>query len=232
LGTSSNGTGISYQVGGFGWLEDSSSRRGGRGGAGSGRGTPYFFFLLLTGLELFRRSMWAWLRLEREQLKKDDAKYKDHEKYYLYPGIISTGSALCPQESGNLPPAFFSRTNAEIQLRLQMIRDKMERLHELIRVEQKKTLEVDEETKDGGDYGGEDGGLLPASSISSSRQAHGEGMGKGRDDDDDDKDGEKALESGRLMQKRAASRRTAVIEGSIILAVLSTLTILAGQKWL
>jgi len=197
--------------------------------------TSSLLLLPPTGAELFRRSMWSWLRFEKEQIRKDDAKYKDRENCYLYPTMSSKDVFDDEGEEGgggSSTPAIFSRTHAELRLRLQTVREKVNHLKGSLHMEKMMSV-IEEEGEEDAILLSGDGrhlGHLLVPSISSFLIRDQED--KDRKDGDDDKDEEEDLESQRLMQKRAASRRMALLEGFIITAVFTTLTILATQKWL
>jgi len=74
----------------------------------------------LPALELFRRSMWSWLRLEALQIKRDAELYQSNDRSsYLFPSFSSSPS---PQVAKKAPlPAVFSRVRAEQALRLEKI---------------------------------------------------------------------------------------------------------------
>jgi len=194
----------------------------------------YRYKHFLPGVELLRRSMFSWLRFEKEQICKDDEMYQDREMHYLYP----SKDGQHHQESDYLP-AFFSRTHAELCLRLDIIKDKIGRL--MVSYRKRKSVDGGRlEDEDGDDIAGTNGPrgehlLVPSISsflIDRDHEVEVDGALHIEEDDDDDDSQEEALESQRAMQRRAASRRTALMEASIVIMAFIILAVLATQHWI
>jgi len=184
----------------------------------------YRYKHFLPGAELLRRSMWTWLMFENQQIERDSKLYQDQEMYYLYP----SNDTMYHQESDQLP-ALFSRTHAELQLRMDLIRGKINHLSS-------STLKTQEEREEEEEvntaFPGGEPFLVPSVSSFLLRKVDG-----GDDDvhleerNNDDMEEEEVLEAQTAMQRRSASRKVALLEATFVILGFAAMALLATQRW-
>ena len=187
----------------------------------------YRFKYFLPAVELFRRSMWSWFRLESEQVRRDQM-LKDHRDHHNE----HHGEQHNEQHGEHIKSGLaISRIEAEQQHRLDKIRAGVNRLMVITHTVDPKVLRKFEADLDEGGVGvpgagaEEDDasvqGMSKISSISSIETDEDE------EDDEEDEEEEELLNAQIAMQKAAASRRSTIIEVIIILGVFVGIGLLA-----
>jgi len=188
----------------------------------------YRYKHFLPGVELFRRSMWAWLRFEHEQITRDDDTYKDPEMHYLYPSTDTKHNL----ESDHLP-ALFSRTHAELQLRMDLIKEKINHLSSTTFKKIRSREEEEEKDKASTPFASGEPFLVPSVSSFLLRKYDEESEDGDVEDgeEEEEREEEEALEAQTAMQRRVASRRIALVEAFFVIFAFVAIAILATQKW-
>jgi len=185
----------------------------------------YRFKYFLPAVELFRRSMWAWFRLESEQVRRDQAmkEYHDHHDHH--------GEQHGEQHNRghHRVKSVFSRLEVEQEHRLDKIRAVVNHLMVATKTVDPKLLsKFQEEVADPGEEvpgaDGEEavkGRVASVSSIETDEE---------EEDDEEDEEEEELLRAQIAMQKAAANRRSTVVEVMIILGVFVGIGLLAMKS--
>ena len=175
--------------------------------------------LWLTGIELARRSMWSWFRLEVQQIRMDDALRLEDEKRMAQ----LDGDGHNP-DGGLDSPVGFSRARAQRAGRLEQLRANLDRLIKACSGGAATTRSRQRKVKgrrDGPKLGDDD----EANDSSSGEEAETDDDLSGDEEEDEDTDSQGVVNEG------VASKRGTLIEVLVILLVFVVLAALAGMKW-
>lgn len=167
----------------------------------------YRFKYFLPAVELFRRSMWAWFRLESEQVRRDhQTNSRDHHA-----------------AAGHVKP-LLGRSQAERMRRLDKIRAGVNHLMVISNTVDPKLRKFNEEEEgvpSGAGDGGRGGGGAELERASSIDQDEDE------EEEEYDEEEEELLAAQVAMQKAAAARRSTMVEVLIILGVFVGIGLMA-----